>query len=68
MKDVLLVGEPMGMFIAEEYTDLMDVNKFSRGIAGAEVNVSIGLARLGYNVSYATKIGKDPFGTYIQNT
>lgn len=65
MKDVLLVGEPMGMFIAEEYTDLMDVNKFSRGIAGAEVNVSIGLARLGYNVSYATKIGKDPFGTYI---
>ncbi|MBM6615173.1 sugar kinase [Desemzia sp. RIT804] len=65
MKDVLLVGEPMGMFIAEECTDLMNVNKFSKGIAGAEVNVGIGLARLGYSVSYATKIGKDPFGTYI---
>lgn len=67
MKDVILVGEPMGLFIAEEYGDLIDVKCFAKGIAGAEINVGIGLARLGYTVDYVTKLGDDPFGSYITN-
>ena len=65
MKQVLLVGEPLGLFIAEDYGDLSEINRFTKGIAGAEVNVGIGLARLGIHVNYMTKLGDDPFGLYI---
>lgn len=65
MKDVMLLGEPMGLFIAEELGDSSHVNKFTKGISGAEVNVGTGLARLGYSVEFMTKLGKDPFGYYI---
>lgn len=65
MSDVILIGEPMGMFIANEYGELEEGKTFSKGIAGAEVNVGIGLARLGYDVDFLTKLGHDPFGKYI---
>lgn len=65
MKEVLLVGEPMGLFIAEDYGDLKEITRFTKGIAGAEVNVGIGLARLGLPVNYVSKLGNDPFGQYI---
>lgn len=65
MYDVITIGEPMVVFIAEELGELKDVDKFSKGLAGAELNVSIGLSRLGHSVSYITQLGKDPFGEYI---
>lgn len=65
MTDVLLVGEPMVMFYATENGDLSQANYFSKGLAGAEVNVGIGLSRLEKKVSYLTKLGKDSFGSYI---
>lgn len=65
MKDVMLLGEPMGLFIAEELGDSTHVNRFTKGISGAEVNVGTGLARLGFDVDFMTKLGKDPFGYYI---
>lgn len=65
MSDVILIGEPMGMFIANDYGELEEGKSFSKGIAGAEVNVGTGLARLGYDVNFLTKLGKDPFGQYI---
>lgn len=43
------------------------MEEFTRLLAGAEVNVAIGLKRLGHTVSYVTKLGTDPFGTYIEN-
>ncbi|MFL2134557.1 hypothetical protein [Desemzia sp. FAM 24101] len=46
MSDVILIGEPMGMFIANDYGELEEGKSFSKGIAGAEVNVGTGLARL----------------------
>lgn len=67
MTDVLLVGEAMGVFIAEDYGDLGEVHNFSKGIAGAEINVGVGLSRLGFDVSYVSKLGKDPMGCYIRN-
>lgn len=65
MYDVILVGEPMAMFMADYPGKLEDVDKFTRSLAGSEVNVCIGLKRLGYNVGYVTKLGDDPFGRYI---
>lgn len=67
MPEIILIGEPMAMFIADNVGKLEDVEKFTRSLAGAEVNVCIGLKRLGYDVSYVTKLGRDPLGKYIKN-
>ncbi len=57
----------MAMFVAKTTGPLHEVEEFIRLLAGAEVNVAIGLKRLGHTVSYVTKLGTDPFGTYIEN-
>ncbi len=64
-KKFMLIGEPMGLFIAQEVNPLERVNHFTSSIAGAELNVAIGLTRLGHSVSYLTKLGTDPFGKKI---
>lgn len=58
----------MAMFVADEIGPLEKMDHFTKYMAGAEVNVCIGLKRLGHEVAYVTKLGKDPFGTYIQRT
>lgn len=57
----------MAMFVAKSCGPLYEVEEFTRMLAGAEVNVAIGLKRLGHSVAYVTKLGTDPFGTYIEN-
>lgn len=64
-KRILTVGEPIGLFIAKEEAKLEDVQSFSTSVAGAELNVAIGLTRLGHEVGYVTKLGTDPFGRQI---
>ena len=65
MSKVFLVGEPMALFSASTLGSIEDVKNFNRSLAGAEVNVCIGLKRLGHDVEYVTKLGKDPFAKYI---
>lgn len=65
MIDVMLFGEPMVIFYANDEGSLEEVTSFSKGLAGAEVNVGIGLTRLGYDVNYMTKLSEDEFGKYI---
>ncbi len=66
MAKVMLFGEPMALFIAEDYAFLKDAETFKRALAGAELNVCIGLNRLEHTPVYITKLGeKDPFGEYI---
>ncbi|WP_059173249.1 sugar kinase [Bacillus sp. FJAT-27445] len=67
MSKVLLFGEPMAMFTAETEGPLEEVELFRRSLAGAEVNVCTGLARLGHEVSYVTKLGQDPMALYIKS-
>lgn len=67
MADVILVGEPMVLFYANEPGSLAEVSNFSKGLAGAEVNVGIGLSRLGHDVNYMTKLSNDDLGTYIHD-
>lgn len=64
---VMLVGEPMGLFIAQSEGPLEQVTGYSLAVAGAEFNVAIGLSRLEHTVTYLTKLGNDPFGKLIVN-
>lgn len=63
--DVVVFGEAMTMFIADEYLPLDEANHYTRAIAGAEVNVATGLTRLGLRVGWISRLGNDPFGRYI---
>lgn len=65
-KKIITIGEAMGLFVADEIGQLEDVKKFTRSIAGAELNVSVGLARLEHDVYYATQVGDDPLGRSIK--
>lgn len=56
----------MALFVANEVGDLEDINNFTKYTAGAEMNVAVGLARLGYNSLYSTILGDDPLGSYIK--
>lgn len=62
---VLLIGEPMGLFMAEETGPLSSARRFTASVAGAEYNVAVGLARLGHTPVYCTRLGKDPIGRRI---
>jgi len=64
---IILLGEPMGLFMANETGDLSGVKTFTASIAGAEYNVAVGLARLGHQPAYCTRLGFDPLGEKILN-
>ncbi|MDI5984562.1 sugar kinase [Halomonas sp. M4R5S39] len=64
--EILAFGEAMTMFVAEEPGELAAVEHFQRRIAGADTNVAIGLARLGFHVGWLSRVGDDGFGTYIR--
>ncbi len=66
MKNILTFGEAMALFIADKIGNLSDIDNFTKYSAGAEMNVAIGLSRLGFNVYYGTTVGTDPFGLYIK--
>lgn len=64
--DVVTYGESMALLVAEEVGDLATVGKFSRRLSGAETNVAIGLARLGLNVGWVSRLGSDAFGRFVR--
>ena len=66
--DILSFGETMAMFVAEEPGDLASITRFHKRIAGADSNVAIGLARLGFNVAWLSRVGADSFGRFVLNT
>ncbi len=63
--DVVTCGEPMVLFSAGTAGPLRYVGVFRKYAAGAELNFSIGLARLGLRPGYITRVGDDEFGHYI---
>lgn len=66
-KGVILIGEPMGLLMAQSEGSLDRVTGYSLAVAGAEFNVAVGLSRLEHPVTYMTKLGSDPFGKLIVN-
>ncbi|EET86107.1 2-keto-3-deoxygluconate kinase [Clostridium carboxidivorans P7] len=72
MSEFLTIGEPLTLFAAtgesEIDKELKDVKFYEKFLAGAEVNVCVGLSRLGHSTQYITKIGQDPFGYFIKES
>ena len=58
MSEIFTMGEPMVVFIAEKPGTFSEVENYSRGLAGAELNFSIGVTRLGHTASYFTSLEK----------
>ncbi|KAF1019534.1 MAG: 2-dehydro-3-deoxygluconokinase [Paracidovorax wautersii] len=63
--DVALFGEAMLMLIADRPGPLEHAQAFAKRIAGAEINVAIGLSRLGFKVGWASRLGADSMARYL---
>ncbi|TDN52771.1 2-dehydro-3-deoxygluconokinase [Buttiauxella sp. JUb87] len=64
--DVITIGEAMAMFVASQTGDLAAAEQFVKRVAGAELNVATGLARLGLKVGWVSRVGNDSFGRYVR--
>jgi len=65
MADVLCFGETMAMLVAEQCGPLEQVSRFHKRIAGADSNVAIGLSRLGFDVTWLSRVGNDSLGRFV---
>ncbi len=63
--DVLTAGEALVLLAADLPGALEEVDRFRRFSAGAELNVAIGLARLGLRVGFMSRVGDDAFGRFL---
>ncbi len=66
--DVITIGEAMAMFVATNTGELSAVDHFIKRVAGAELNVATGLARLGLKVGWVSRVGNDSFGHFVLDT
>ena len=53
--EAVTFGEALALFVAQEAGDLAAVESYKRVLAGAEVNVAIGLTRLGHRENHENK-------------
>jgi 2-dehydro-3-deoxygluconokinase len=58
--DAVAVGETMVAFVSHD-----DPQHFRAILAGAESNVAIGLAQLGCNSRWVSRLGDDPLGDFV---
>jgi 2-dehydro-3-deoxygluconokinase len=65
--DVVTMGEAMALLIARQPGPLARVTEFARASAGAELNVSVGLSRLGFRVAYVSSLGEDSLGRNLRD-
>lgn len=63
--DVVTFGEAMMLLVADRPGPLELAENFVKRTAGAETNVAIGLARLGLNVGWVSRLGTDSIGRYL---
>lgn len=63
--DIVTFGEAMTMLVAEQPGPLERVERFIKRTAGAETNAAIGLARLGFNVAWVSRLGTDSMGRFL---
>ncbi len=65
MTGLLTFGETMGVVAADDIGPLAHARHFSFGIAGAESNVAVGVARLGGDATWLGRVGADATGALI---
>ncbi len=68
MSRVLTVGEALGLFNPKRKGPIMGGSELEMRVAGAEMNVAIGLSRLGIPVEFWGAVGEDPLGRIIRST
>ena len=66
MFDLVTFGEPMVLMLASADLPLPVAQGFDLGVASAETNLAIGIARLGHRVGYFARVGVDSFGDRIR--
>ncbi|MGM0409977.1 MAG: sugar kinase [Bacillota bacterium] len=64
--DVVTLGETMVMMTPKSEGKLKYISDFSKNLGGAESNFAIGLARLGIETGWISRLGNDSFGDYIE--
>ena len=68
MHDVVALGEPLVVMIPDRPGPLRSVPRFERGLAGAECNALLGVARLGGSSGLIARVGSDEFGSFVVET
>ncbi|HEX7066177.1 MAG TPA: sugar kinase [Bacillales bacterium] len=63
--DVVTLGETMVLFTPASAGYMRYATDFSARVGGAESNVAIGLARLGHQAGWISRVGDDEFGRKI---
>ena len=66
--DVVTFGEAMLLLVADRPGPIEDAGIFVKRTAGAETNVAIGLARLGLQVGWVSRLGTDSMARYLLAT
>lgn len=68
MSEFITIGEPLVVFCSTQLDkSIADATNFNKVIGGAELNVAIGVNRLGHSVKYLGQIGADPQGDFIKH-
>src|SRR5690606_15747222 len=63
--EAVTFGETMGLLMPNGTQGIETAHQFNKGFGGAESNVAIGLARLGHQTGWFSRLGDDPIGKYI---
>lgn len=66
MVEVVTFGETMVLMNPREPGPLRHATEFRKQLGGAESNVAVGLARLGREVAWFSRLGADPLGRYVE--
>lgn len=65
--DIVTMGEALISLVPQETGPLRHVKLFAKHVAGAELNLAIGAARLGLKTGWISRVGQDEFGKQILN-
>nr|WP_012345020.1 sugar kinase [Tetragenococcus halophilus]BAG14310.1 2-dehydro-3-deoxygluconokinase [Tetragenococcus halophilus] len=69
MSEFITIGEPLVTFASKDPdVSLVDAMNFHKTMGGAELNVAIGVTRLGHSSEYVSQVGADPFGDFVKKT
>lgn len=60
--EVVTLGEPLGLFLAPPGVPARAARTFELGVTGAELNVVVGLSRLGHRCRFLGRVGADAVG------
>jgi fructokinase len=69
MPEAVCLGELLIDFVSlKAGVRLADAPEFRRAAGGAPANVAVGLARLGIDTAFVSKVGADEFGKFLRDT